>query len=354
MRGVLSMCSRGFEMTMMTKTHRHLSLLLAAQVLLAVLVGSWYWREQTSAAGQALLVFDKSAVDKLVIEGRDQARVDLLRRGGADGKGAAWSVAQAGNFPADRSQVEQVLGRLHGVVAGTPVATSGEAAERFKVADANFERRITVEAAGKPLATLLLGSSQGARQTYARKAGANQVHSIDLAAHELPAKADDWLDKAVLRTPLSDIAGMAIDGLDLSRVVPADASASTGGASASAASAAASVWQAHGLQPHERLDNAAAERLAQALADLRFSGLRGRDEQARKGLGGVELAVVVRRRDGQRIDYTVRKLPAGDDRALLVSNRPEIFTLTQAQAKALGEAAARKTLVPSPAAAATN
>jgi hypothetical protein len=354
MRAARKACSQGFEMTTLTKTHRHLGLMLVAQVVLAALLGWWYWREPTSAAGQALLVFDKSAVDKLVIEGPDKTRIELLRRGGTDGKGAAWSVAQAGDFPADTSQVEQALGRLHGIAAGAPVATSGEAAERFKVADHDFERRITVEAAGKPLATLLLGRSQGARQTYARKAGANQVHSIDLAAHELPARADDWLDKAVLRTPLSDIAGMATDGLDLSRAVPADASTSTRGAPASAASAAAPAWQAQGLKPHERLDDAAAERLAQALADLRFSGLRGRDEQARKDLGGVELAVVVRRRDGQRIDYTVRKLPAGDDRALLVSNRPETFTLTQAQARALGEAAARKTLVPPPAATATN
>jgi hypothetical protein len=85
---------------------------------------------------------------------------------------------------------------------------------------------------------------------------------------------------------------------------------------------------------------------------VRFNGLRGRDEQARKELGAVELRVGVRRRDGQRIDYTLRKLSAGDERALLVSSRPETFTLTQAQAKALGDAAARKALVPPPAASA--
>ncbi|HET9205726.1 MAG TPA: DUF4340 domain-containing protein [Burkholderiaceae bacterium] len=339
-------------MTMMTKTHRRLGILLAAQVLLAALLGWWQWREPASAAGQPLLAFDKSAVDKLVIEGPDKSRVELLRKASTDGKSATWQVAQAGDFAADASQVDQLVGRLHGVAAGAPVATSAEAAERFRVADAAFERRITVESGGKPLATLLLGSSQGARQTYARKAGASEVHAIDLAAHEVPAKADDWLDKAALRTPLSEIVGIAVDGFELTRAARPDVATSSASAAASAVpGAAAPSWQAQGLKPHERVDSAAADRLAQALADVRFNGLRGRDEQARKDLGPVELLVAVRRRDGQRVDYTLRRLPAGDERALLVSNRPETFTLTQAQAKALSDAAARKALVSAPSAA---
>lgn len=335
-------------MTTMTKTHRHLGLLLAAQVLLAALLGWWQWHQPASASGRALLAFDKSAVDKLVIEGPDKARVELLRKNGSDGKGAAWSVAQAGGFAADAAQAEQLLARLHTVTAGTPVATSAGAAERFKVADATFERRITLEAGGKPLATLLLGGAQGARQTYARKAGAADVHTIDLAAHEVPARPDDWLDKGALRVPLDDIVGLSLDGLELTRPAPPAAAAS---AAASAAAGSAPAWRAQGLKANQRVDNAAADRLAQAIADLRFNGLRGRDEAAPRDLGEVELRIGVQRRDGQRVDYTLRKLPAGDERALLVSNRPETFTLTQPQAKALADAAARKTLLPGAAAA---
>jgi hypothetical protein len=334
-------------------TQRHLALLLAAQVLLAVVLGWWQWREPASAAGQPLLVFDKSAVDKLLIEGPDNARVELLRKGGADGKGAAWMVAQAGDFAADASQADLLINRLHGATAGAPVATSAEAAERFKVADAVFERRITAQAGGKTLGTLLLGTSQGPRQTYARKAGANEVHTVDLASHEVPVKAADWLDKALLRVPLGEIAGIALDGLELTQVAPpAPAASATAAASAAtgAGSAPVPTWQAQGLKPNERVDNAAADRLAQAIADLRFNGLRGRDEAARKDLGATELRIGVRRRDGRRIDYTLRKLPAGEERALLVSNRPETFTLTQAQAKTLVDAAARKALVPAAAA----
>jgi hypothetical protein len=339
--------------TTMTKTHRDLGILLAVQVLLALLLGWWQWREPALAADQPLLVFDKSAVDKLVIEGPEQARVELLRKSGAEGKGAAWVVAQAGDFAADASQAEALLGRLRGVTAGVPVASSAEAAERFKVADTAFERRITALAGHSPLGTLLLGSTQGARRTYARRAGASEVHAIDLATHEVPVKADDWLDKAALRLPAGEIASLALDGLELTRVAPPAAAAlPAASAAASAAAAPAPAWHAQGLKPDERLDSAAADRLAQAIADLRFSGLRGRDELARKDLGDTELRIAVRRRDGQRTDYTLRKLPSGEERALLVSGRPETFTLTQAQARALVGAAARKALVPAPAASA--
>jgi hypothetical protein len=70
-------------------------------------------------------------------------------------------------------------------------------------------------------------------------------------------------------------------------------------------------------------------------------------------LGDVELQIGVQLKQGQRIDYTLRKLPSGDDRALVLSTRPETFTLTSYQAQSLTDAAARKALAPPPGAAAS-
>jgi hypothetical protein len=339
----------------MTKTNRILAALLTLQLLLAAGWAAWSARGPAATASTAWLVFDRNAADKLVIEGPDKARTELARQNGH------WVVTQAGDFGADGAQVTQLLARLAALAPGPVVATSAEAAERFKVADAGFERRIAVEAGGKTVATLLLGTSQGARQTYARLGGDKTVVGVDLAPYEVPAKPDDWLDKAALQVPRDDIAAIEVAGLNLVRQAakPAGAVSAAGAAAAVASAAAAlpaaasaasaplaSAWLAQGLHASERLDTAAADKLAAALADLHFNALRGRDDAARKELTKPQLTLALRRRDGQRVDYTLYKLPAGDDFALVLSTRPETFTLASYQAKPLIDAAARATLVP--------
>ncbi len=346
---------------MITRTHKTLAALLGTQLVLAAGLAAWSARGAMMPAAGALFTFDKDKADQITIEGPDKVRTDLAR------KGDRWVVAQAGDFAADVNQVTQLLARLSALKPGPTVATSSDAAERFKVADAAFERRIGVDTGGKTVATLLLGSTQGARQTFARKAGDNAVVSVDLATYEVPAKADDWLDKTVLRVAGDDLAAVEVAGLKLVRQAvaaapgpaasaasaasaPSAATTPAAGASSSPQTAAAApappTWRAEGLGDHERLDVAAADKLAAALADLRFNALRGRDDAARKDLTTPELTLGVQRRDGQRVDYRFYKLPGGDDRALVLSSRPETFTLASWQAKPLIDAAARTALAP--------
>ncbi|HYF19715.1 MAG TPA: DUF4340 domain-containing protein [Ramlibacter sp.] len=280
---------------------RNLGLLLGVQLVLAAGLLAW----QAGPAGgqaQALFAFDSQAVDRLVIEGPGQARVELQRRG--EGKDAGWVVAQAGGFPADAARVRQVVDKLHGLKSREPMATSPDAIERFKVADAAFERRLQAQAGGKTVATLLLGTSQG-RLTSARKPGDAHVLGVDWSTHELGTQANDWLDKSVLRVAKADVEAVEVDGT--------------------------------------RFDPAAADRVAQALAELSFQGLRGRDASARQDLGKPEVRVQVQRRGGgPAIEYVLYKPAGGEDRVLVVSNRPETFTLAEHQARPLLEAAKRQ------------
>ncbi|HEX6016881.1 MAG TPA: DUF4340 domain-containing protein [Burkholderiaceae bacterium] len=351
---------------MIGRAQKTLAALLGAQLVLAAGLAAWSARAAIAPAATVLLAFDKSKADQLTIEGPDKARVDLAR------KGEHWMVAQAGGFEADGSQVAQLLARLSALKPGPAVATSSAAAERFKVADSSFERRISIDVGGKSVGTLLLGSSLGAHQTLARKAGDNDVVGVDLPTYEVPAKADDWLDKTVLQVPRGELAAVEVAGLQLTHRVDtmaagaspvasavaataaASGSTATGAASATSdaakaappsAAASAPAWRAEGLGEHERLSPVAADKLAGALADLRFNALRGRDDAARKNLGTPELTLSVQRRGGQPVDYRLYKLPGGDDHALVVSSRPETFTLASWQAKPLLDAAARKVLV---------
>jgi len=363
---------------MIGRTHKALAALLGAQLVVAIGLAAWSARAAIAPAPTVLLAFDKDKADKLTIEGPDKTRVDLARKSGH------WVVAQAGDFAADAGQVAQLLARLSALNPGPAVATSSQAAERFKVADSSFERRISIDVGGQSAGTLLLGNSLGAHQTLARKAGDPDVVGIDLPTYEVPAKADDWLDKTVLQVPRDQLATVEVAGLQLTHRVdtaaavapPAAsaaavvaASATTGAASSGAsaatvakatapsadasatqaaapsAAASAPAWHADGLGEHEKLDTAAADKLAGVLADLRFNSLRGRDEAARKDLTTPELTLSVQRRGGQSVDYRLYKLPGGDDHALVLSSRPETFTLASWQAKPLLDAATRKALV---------
>jgi len=339
------------------RTHKTLATLLGVQLALAAGLAAWSARGAIAPPPSALLAFDKDKVDRMTIEGPDQLRTDLAR------KGDRWVVTQAGGFAADPTRVAQLLGRLSTLKQGPAVATSGDAAERFKVADSSFERRIELDAGGRRVAAMLLGNAFGARQTFARRAGNHDVVSVDLPTYDVPAKPDDWLDKAVLQVPRGEIAAIDVAGLQLHHVDAAAAGAAQAASAASAArsaaaaasgpattasapAAAAPTWRADGLDPSEHLDPAAADKLAGTLADLRFTSLRGHDEAARKDLTAPELSFSVQRRGGQPVDYRLYKLPAGDEHALVVSSRPETFTLASWQARPLIDAAARKALAP--------
>lgn len=345
------MNANSMSMRMTLRPLQMLGVLLAAQLALAGAVAWWQVRTPGDAAPSALFSFDAQAIDRVLIEGPDKKRVELKRTGGRD---AAWVVAEAGDFPADGARVRQLIDKLHGLKAGDPIATRAEAAERFRVADAAFERRVQADAGGKAQATLLLGSSQGARGTYARKAGDSAVLGVDWPTHDLGTRADDWLDKTVLRVPREQIEAIEVGGVRLlagaapqatapgAGATAAAASATTPGAASSpgsAASAAPPRWSASGLAAGQTLDEAAAERLAQAIGDLAFQGLRGLDATARQGLGAPELRLRVQRRGGAPVDYTLFKAAGSEDRVLVVSNRPEAFTLAAHQARPLIDAA---------------
>src|SRR5690606_15912738 len=105
----------------------------------------------------------------------DMAQVDGLELAGPDGESLQLSKAQQGwqlpaldGFPADSQRVERMLERLQDLQSGLPVASSGEAQMRFKVADENFERKVQLKSGDKTVATLFLGSSPGMRRIHAR------------------------------------------------------------------------------------------------------------------------------------------------------------------------------------------
>jgi hypothetical protein len=327
----------------MEKTIRLLAVLLAAQLVLALGLGLIGTRVTAEQPGAPMLAVEKDKIDRLTVEGPDQAKVVLAKVDGT------WRLPESANFPADGNKIGALLNRLQGLKQGLPVATTAGAQERFKVADATFERRITLAAGDKPLAKLYLGTSQGAHQTHARAADQKAIYSIDLAAYDVPVKPDDWEDKTILEIPQTEIESIGIGGLHLERVAAAASSAADASAKKSDAKAPEKSpepsWRATGLGAGEHFKPDAADKLAALLADLRFGAVMGQEEKAADALHQPELDLSVTRKGGGQIEYRLGKAPDKKDEYILkVSTRPEYFRLPSYTAQPLIDAAARKAL----------
>lgn len=329
----------------MTRTIRLLALLLGAQLLLAV---GLHFTGPDLAAGTAqtpLLTFDRERVDRVLVEGTDQTQVTLAKRDGA------WTLPELEGFPADATRVAQLLARLAELQGGLPVATSTAAQPRFRVDDADFERRVTLFAGDDKLATLYLGSSPGMGQIHARADGSDRIQVVELAAFDIPAQIDDWIDRMLVQIPREEIAAIAIGDLRLERAPQAAAAAE--GAAPAEQQPEAPRWQATGLNADEQLDPAAADALADKFAELSIGAVLGRDAKPEYGLAKPVLTLAVTRRGGDSLTYAIGKAADGQNYTLKVSNRAEYFRLPSYTAEQLLKAAARDALIGKGADAAT-
>ena len=187
-----------------------LSGLLVVQLVLAAVVnltGEEYGAFEPEAR---LLVFDRQTVDGLRLE--DGENILVLEK--RDGK---WLLPDNGGFPAEQAGVDRLLHKLDGMKKGWPVATTSGAARRFKVADGQFERKLSLSSGETTLAELYVGTSPGFRKVHVRPADEKAVFAADFNTWEASTKVDDWIDKAILELDEKRVVRVEMPGLALQR-----------------------------------------------------------------------------------------------------------------------------------------
>jgi len=321
----------------MRKTIGLLSILLVAQLLLAV--GMSFTGPDLAALrpDTPLIDLGESSVDRLTIEGPDNESVALARTD------QGWVLPEIGDFPADKAKVEALLQRLSGLKRGLAVATTEGAQKRFKVSDDAFERRVLLAHGDTTLATLYLGTSPGMRRVHARSGDDNAVYTAEFAVYDAPLKPEDWEDKAILQIPREEIERISLAELELSRT-PEDEAAAVSEAGESHQSAEP-AWSGTELAEGEKVNEANADALAQKLADLRIGSVLGREAKPEYGLEAAQLVLSVQREGGEVIEYRLGKREQQNDYVLKVSSRPEYFRLPAHTGDGLIEAAQRDQLV---------
>jgi len=187
-----------------------LSGLLAAQLLLAIILGLTGEDNGTFQPEEKLLSFDKLAVSSLqIVDSTDTLEIEH--------QGDKWLLPNNGNFPASQRKVEQLLDTLAALEKGWPVARTRGAAQRFAVDEERFERKLILLSDDESRSTLYVGSSPGFRKLYVRPGDRDEIFAVEFNIWEASAKTGDWIDTDILALDQSSVQRVEMPGIIMQR-----------------------------------------------------------------------------------------------------------------------------------------
>ncbi|WP_295391918.1 DUF4340 domain-containing protein [uncultured Thiodictyon sp.] len=297
----LSNTVRDWLVSLRTPVAFYPAILLGAQIVLAIGL-TWAARGtlDPSVGEGRLLTFDPKAIASVRIEGAGET---LTLSRGKQG----WAIADLKDFPVEGTKVEALLDKLAGLKRPLPVATSAAAQRRHKVADDGFERKLTLEAGGKPVATLLLGDSPGFKREFARPAGDAAVYDLDLPLFEVSNRRDDWLQRDTLKLDEEKIDSIATADWTLTKDKDG--------------------WHLAGTT--DKPTAAAVTGLLARVGNLGYRGVLGIEDKPEYNLATPALDLTVQLADGSRHVYRIAQAKDSKDYVLKAGDRPWYFKLSE-------------------------
>ena len=189
----------------MNKAVTILSVVLAAQLILA---GALFYNGQNSFETQtpvSLLSLEQQTINEITLQEDDNEKPLTLVKNGED-----WHLADYPNLPLLDYKVSALTDTLINSKVNWPVSRTQASHERFKVADDNFEKRITYKL-GDDEVDILLGESPSFKKLYVRNGDNNDVFTIEFSGYQLSVDKNDWLSKSLLS--VKDISEISQAGL---------------------------------------------------------------------------------------------------------------------------------------------
>ena len=186
--------------------------LLILQIGLAVAVHQQQATNlESTAPDSAFLSFTAESISSVHINGPENEELVLQK----SDKG--WIMPGAFSAPASKRQVDDLLQKLTDARQGLAVATSKGAAKRFKTAEDDFERHVTLKQGDSVVGEFYLGTSAGLRNSHVRKADQNAVVSIPVGSHEVDVEADSWLDRTLADLNKDELKAVVLADISLSK-----------------------------------------------------------------------------------------------------------------------------------------
>lgn len=147
---------------------------------------------------EPFLQFDAASVDSLIVS-NNEGSVSIAKVDGS------WQLPNG--VPAAGFKVDSVIERLSNAAGSWPVANTQPTRQRFEVTEEDHQRHIVAKAGDDTLADIYLGTSPGYRKTHARRTGEDEIYAIRFSNYEAGVKAEDWLDRSLLR-PKGEVAAL--------------------------------------------------------------------------------------------------------------------------------------------------
>ena len=268
--------------------------LLVLQLLIAAGLNLGDSGYDPAAKNTPLAAIDPETIDNILIDDGKNS-VELVK---LDGR---WQVSEV-EFPANVDNVDKLLGILSNLDMGLPVATTEEAADRFRVTEDNFSRKIVLSQAGDVVAELFIGGAPALRKLHAPLAGDNNTYSVEFNPFDALATADDWIDKQILNR---DIANITRAELPIATLVRQD-----------------NALVVEGLKEDQQTNAEEAESLLKKVAELQIQSVLGKSlENPGKAVDTFKLTL----KDGQEISYDITKPEDQHYYVLKSSDQPFYF-----------------------------
>ncbi|QIK37576.1 DUF4340 domain-containing protein [Caldichromatium japonicum] len=278
--------------------------LLVLQLLIALGLSLSAPSERAFAPQTPLIAFKPEQVKAIQIEGANGTEPVRLER-----RESTWIIGGLGDFPAASHRVDQLLNALADLKRPLPVANSAEARSRFKIADQDFKRRLTLIDKDGPLGTLILGETPSFKRLYGRPADDPAVYELPLAIADVSNRREDWVDKEQLRLDAEQIQDVSASDWRIAKE--------------------GSGWRLVDAAAGEQLDQEKVRELIQNLANLGYRDVLGTADDPSYNQSSPLLELKIQLNSGQTKVYRLSKMAEREEYVLKDSDRPYYFRLSK-------------------------
>lgn len=269
----------------MPRLTQKLAIALIAQLALALILVLTRSGNASFKPTEPLITFDPAKIDAIAIDETGANSVALVKRDGA------WIIPAMADFPADGTKISTLLSRLSSLKKGWPVATTSEAATRFKVSEDSHERRIILKSGNRQVAEVLLGTAPTFRQVHARDAESSGIYSVAFANYDAGTRSEDWMNRDFLALPEDKVVSITIGDVTLERkdgkfVLP-------------------------NLAEGEKPKEADISKLAAAITHPAFDVVQGKGPDMLAKLNEPDIQISITRGDGKVVTFKYKKEAEG-------------------------------------------
>lgn len=195
------------SLPMQSKKLPILGAVLVVQIIIAavLLMNS---SDQVTAINQPLLVFDREAVDKIYLEGKEGEPLTLVK------EGDNWTMADG--LPVLPMRLDSIFDDLASLKTQWPVANTEKAAERFAVQDDNFVHKVTLYSGENKIGPVLIGSSPSFNKSHIRLPDEEDIYALRINAYDTTNNKDYWLESTLLQ-PQGEFESVISDSYSLTK-----------------------------------------------------------------------------------------------------------------------------------------